>query len=728
MNFLSGTKASIILLGIMAFVLGAATLVESFAGSGVASVIYHNPVTVILWFLLVTNWLLIWRRLLKSKKIPLGSTVLHFAFAVMLTGAFVTMTTEKEGRMHLEAGETKGMILQADGSPSGLPFTVGLDSLVVSRYPGTGNPSGFTSYVTVSVDGSSRKEIVSVNHPLRLKGWRIYQSSYTPETNGSIFSLAHDPWGTSISYLGYALLLLAFIMLTFSSGSRFSHLRKQLSAIGCLALLLLAGSAPAGAAESVNWDRIAVQDSHGRIVTMDSYCRELMRKIHHDEEWNGQSPIETVLSIISDPGTIYYQPFIYQKNKEVAGIIGQDDGKFACLSSLFEAGGYKLADMVEEALSVPSQQRSRLQKDILKLDEKANLLYALFEYRKLPVIPEPGTDGTVWRTLDDDFSAFPMDDMAFVNAVITLILTAPTQDVADNLRKYQVANAGDVLPSPGQMNQEILCNRIKPFKTGAMGYMTCALLLMVFSLILGKGSKMQKSACIVVIVLSSLVFILHSWGIAARWYCSGQPPLSNSYEVTVFLSWCIALISLVLSRRFTAASAFGMFFSGALLLVAGMNNMDPSITPLVPVLQSPWLMFHVAVIIAGYGCFGINFLLSLYGLGTMAFRGSGSDATKRVAVLVEIFAIVGLMLMTIGTFLGAVWAGESWGTYWSWDPKETWALITILAYVICTHARLVPKLNKPEWLFILSIVGMLCVLMTYFGVNYFLVGMHSYAS
>ena len=187
-------------------------------------------------------------------------------------------------------------------------------------------------------------------------------------------------------------------------------------------------------------------------------------------------------------------------------------------------------------------------------------------------------------------------------------------------------------------------------------------------------------------------------------------------------------MSLVLSRRSTAASAFGILFSGALLLVAGMNNVDPAVTPLVPVLQSPWLMFHVAVIMAGYACFGINFMLSIYGLGAIGVCGEDSVPTRRIAILTEIFAMIGLMLMTIGTFLGAVWAGESWGSYWSWDPKETWALVTILVYTICTHSRLVPKLNRPHWLFILSIAGMACVLMTYFGVNYFLVGMHSYAS
>lgn len=729
MKFLSGTKASLIFLGAMALLLGATTFVERYAGSGIASFLYHNPLTIALWGLLLVNWLLIWRRIQPGRKVPLGSTILHLSFAVMLTGAFVTMVTDTEGSMHLEAGDIQGKIIRRDGRTERLPFTVCLDSLKVSRYPGTGNPSGFTSYVTITKDGVSTRETVSVNHPLRVKGWRIYQSSYTPETNGSIFSLAHDPWGTTISYIGYVLLLISFIMLMFSPDSRFSHLRKQLAGLGCAALLLFAASPGADAAESIDWDGLAVQDSRGRIVTMDSFCRELMRKIHHDESWTGMGAIESVLSLMADPYKSFAHPFIYQKNKEVAAAIGQESGRYASLSSLFSPDGdYKLADLIDKALAVPSQQRSRFQKDILKLDEKANLLYALIALRQMPLFPKPDSEGKVWLTVEDDLSALSREDVSFIMRHMEGILTAPSQSTVDAICRYQRDNAGSVLPRAGQVRQEILCNRIKPFKAGAMGYMSCALLLMVCSLLLRRGGKLQNISCIAILTVTAMVSILHTWGIAARWYCSGQPPLSNSYEVTVFMSWCVALMSLVLSRRSTAASAFGILFSGALLLVAGMNNVDPAVTPLVPVLQSPWLMFHVAVIMAGYACFGINFMLSIYGLGTIGVCGEDSVQTRRIAILTEIFAMIGLMLMTIGTFLGAVWAGESWGSYWSWDPKETWALVTILVYTICTHSRLVPKLNRPHWLFILSIAGMACVLMTYFGVNYFLVGMHSYAS
>jgi len=728
MKSFSATGASLVLLSVMSLILASATLAGQHSEAA-ASFLYHNPVTIVLWILMVFDFFRIRSRYPRGAKIPFGSTLLHVSFVVMLTGAFITMTTETEGHLYLERGQSKGMIIRSDGHPVGIPFTVGLDSLVISRYPGTGNPSGFTSYVTIVREGAVQETEVSVNHPLRVSGWRLYQASYDPQKGATVLQVVRDPWGTTVSYIGYFLFFIAFMMLFFSPDSRFSRLRRRLSALGCSAVLFMAGAGSAYAwqkpdADKVSWDEIVAQDAGGRIVTLDTYCRELMRKIHHDEQWGGLSSVESVIRIMSEPESVYDIPFIYQKNSDVAALIGQQEGRLASFSSLLEAdGSYRLARFVEQALSVPSRQRSRFDKDILKLDEKANLLYSVVQGTHLAVFPVRDHHDKKWLSPGDDISYVSVSDSAFIRTVTSVLLTEPSQEAVDVLRQYQLKCCGQALPDEIRISQELLCNRIRPFRTGAMGYMCCAVLLLAASLLLGR----KKFLTWAVFALSVLVLLLHSWGIWARWYCSGQPPLSNSYEVTVFLSWCTALISLILFRRSAASSAFGLLLSGALLLVAGMNSMDPAITPLVPVLQSPWLMFHVAVIMAGYACFGINFLLSVYNLAAMSVCGESSPAVQKTTLLVEIFAIVGLMLMTLGTFLGAVWAGESWGTYWSWDPKETWALITILVYAIATHARMVKRLDTPKWLCIFSIIGLLCVLMTYFGVNWFLTGMHSYA-
>jgi len=730
MGFLSSTRASVALLAVMSLILAAATIVERYAGTSVATAIYHNPLVIILWALLVANWLLIRVSTYRATRIPAGSSLLHFSFAVILTGAFVTMLAEEEGNMRLDSGQTEKTIVRNDGVITALPFSIRLDSLEISRYSGTGNPSGFTSHITVKNGADAKSLTVSVNHPLRLSGWRIYQASYEPGTKASILRLSHDPWGTAISYSGYVLLFLAFLLLTFSPSSRFSRLRRKLSAFGCAAFLLAGGSSLRAAdLSSICWDGVAAMDSRGRIVTLDTYCRELMRKIHHDEEWNGVGAVGSVIGIMSDPGPVYDAPFIFQKNREIATVIGQRDGKFVSFGALLnEDGSYKIADLVSQALSVPPRQRSPFQKDVLKLDEKANLLYSIVGGKSLPVFPVRGDETAMWLSPGDDLSYVAPEDSTFIREVTALVLTEPSQDAVDLITRFQEKCAVSDYPDAGKKRLELLFNRVGPFKTGIPGYLMCSLFLLVISLLVRGSGHRQKAAYAVALCAAALVLLLHTWGIVVRWYCSGQPPLSNAYEVTVFLSWCMALISILLSRRSMPAAALGLMFSGVLLAVAGMNSMDPAITPLVPVLQSPWLMFHVAVIIAGYGCFGINFLLSVYCLGPIAVCGQNSLIVRKTAVLVEMFALAGLMLMTLGTFLGAVWAGESWGSYWSWDPKETWALITVLVYAICTHSRLVPRLNSPKWLCLLSIIGFLCVLMTYFGVNYFLVGMHSYAN
>lgn len=494
---------------------------------------------------------------------------------------------------------------------------------------------------------------------------------------------------------------------------------KRLLLLACALLSFVACSR-----SSASWDSVMAQDSRGRIVPLDTYCREIMRKVHHSECIEGMDPVESVLHIANGGQDVWEEPLIYQKNNVLARMLGQTEGKYISLGALFDKDGtYLLHGQAAESFSVPAKLRSKSQKDVLKLDEKANLMYDLSNGGILPLFPVRNDPQAHWLSPADVLSGTSAEDSAFVADAVSKLMDKPSAETADMIASYQHKSTSLELPDSGRIRLELICNRLKPFKTGAMGYMTCALVL---ALVAAAG-KRRKVLSVCLLAAAAALFAFHTFGIASRWYCSGQVPMSNGYEMVVFLSWFIVLISLFVSRKSLAGSAFGLLLGGALLLVAMMSNMDPAVTPLVPVLQSPWLMFHVAVVIAGYACFGINFMLSVYCLVMIAAKGERAASVHKTASLSEMFATVGLVLMTAGTFLGAVWAAESWGSYWSWDPKETWALITILVYTICTHARLVPKLNRPKWFCILSIIGFACVLMTYFGVNYFLSGMHSYA-
>jgi cytochrome c-type biogenesis protein CcsB len=226
-----------------------------------------------------------------------------------------------------------------------------------------------------------------------------------------------------------------------------------------------------------------------------------------------------------------------------------------------------------------------------------------------------------------------------------------------------------------------------------------------------------------------VAFLFHTAGMGMRWYIAGYAPWSNSYETMVYVSWATVLAGLLFIRRSLITFALAVLFGGVILFVSGLNWMDPQINPLVPVLKSPWLMFHVAVIVAAYGFFGISCLIGLTNLIVLSFGRAKEyihTAIKELTIINEMSLLIGLALMTIGTFLGAVWANESWGRYWGWDPKETWALITMVVYAVVLHLRLVKKWDH-LWLFnMASVVAFSSVLMTYFGVNYFLSGMHSY--
>lgn len=233
-----------------------------------------------------------------------------------------------------------------------------------------------------------------------------------------------------------------------------------------------------------------------------------------------------------------------------------------------------------------------------------------------------------------------------------------------------------------------------------MGYMAVGLLLLIF--VVGqllKPRRWVKTAIIPLVALVVLIFLLHTSGIGIRWYISGRAPWANAYESMIYVAWATALAGLLFIKRSSMTLALAAFFAGIILFVANLNFMDPEITPLVPVLKSYWLMIHVAVITASYGFFGISFLL---GLLTLAFMSAGNPSKvallqphiRELRIINEMSLHIGLYLLTAGIFLGAVWANESWGRYWGWDPKETWALITMVIIAFILHARFLPLLVR----------------------------------
>ncbi|MCK4747045.1 MAG: cytochrome c biogenesis protein CcsA, partial [Bacteroidales bacterium] len=248
-----------------------------------------------------------------------------------------------------------------------------------------------------------------------------------------------------------------------------------------------------------------------------------------------------------------------------------------------------------------------------------------------------------------------------------------------------------------------------------------------------RNRKLTRILFSIGVIHLAAAFMIHTLALAGRWYISGHAPMSNGYESMIFMSWVTILAGLIFVRRSGYAMALTSILAALALMVAGMSNMNPEITNLVPVLKSPWLTIHVTVIMAGYGFLGLASIMGLmnviiYALLTPVNKGRMLDIVDQVTMVNQLTLIVGLYFMTAGTFLGGVWANESWGRYWGWDPKETWALITVLVYAFVTHMHRIPGLRGTFAFNLASFLSYASVMMTYFGVNYFLGGIHSYAS
>lgn len=228
-----------------------------------------------------------------------------------------------------------------------------------------------------------------------------------------------------------------------------------------------------------------------------------------------------------------------------------------------------------------------------------------------------------------------------------------------------------------------------------------------------------------------LSFIALTLCLALRWVASGRVPMGNGYETMLLLAWLVMLVALAVVRRFRIALPFGLLLSGFFLLVSHISSMDPQISHLMPVLNSPLLSLHVSVIMAAFALLSLTFLCAVTALLLRLFRGRNAtglaDQTGRLALLSRLMLYPALALLGIGIFVGAVWANVSWGAYWNWDAKEVWGLITLMVYAVAAHDASLPFLRRPLGYHAFMALAFLTIVMTYFGVNYYLGGMHSYA-
>ncbi|MFZ0491347.1 MAG: cytochrome c biogenesis protein CcsA [Salegentibacter sp.] len=665
-----------------------------------------------------------------------------------------------------------------------LPFALKLDDFIAEKYPGTQKSySSFKSKVEIVEDGKENVPYdIYMNHVLDREGYRFFQSSFQPDEKGTVLSVNHDRWGTRITYLGYYLLYFGLMWILFAKGSRFGNLeemlekvkakKKSLTTILVLLMVSFSGYSQQEPQDHVhietsrkqldsvitanaikqehaaNFGRLVIQDEGGRMKPANTFSSELLRKLSRKDSYNGLSSDQVLVSMLENPMVWYNIPLIYVKpgNDSLRKIAGVDKNqKYLSLTDFFnESGNYKLNPYLEDAYraSVPNQ----FQKDFMETDKKVNLLYRALEGKVLKIFPVPGDENNKWVSYPETSeAAFKGMDSVYVKQILPLYVStlqkarktgdySKADEYLNSIHKFQKKFGGDIMPSKKQIDAEITYNKYNIFKNLFWMYMLAGLTMLVFVIMqIFTDTKIVRTLIKISIAAIIILFILHTLGLAARWYISGHAPWSDAYESMIYVGWATMFFGLAFGRKSTLTMASTAFVTSMILMIAHWNWVDPAIANLQPVLNSYWLMIHVAVIVASYGPFTLGMILGTVSLLLMIMTNKKNKAKmdvsiKEITIIAEMALTVGLVMLTIGNFLGGQWANESWGRYWGWDPKETWALISIMVYAFVIHMRLVPGLRS-RWLFnFMSIVAYSSIMMTYFGVNFYLVGLHSYAS
>ncbi len=656
------------------------------------------------------------------------------------------------------------------------PFQVKLNDFIAEKYPGTEKSySSFESQVTIIDPDKSFDYRIYMNHVLDHKGYRFFQASYDPDEKGTHLSVNHDFWGTWITYIGYTLLYIAMLCILFNKNTRFSDLRKKLNKIhakkAALTIIgLLFGLFSATAQHAHNkptstqidsllvkttvsqehadlFGSIIVQDISGRMKPINTFSSELLRKVSKDDHFRDMDSDQVMLSITQFPQLWYHVPIINLKkgNDSIRSIIGiPSDAKYASLADFFDdKGNYKLVDFLDEAHQ--ASVKNKFQTDFISADEKVNLLYSAISGKILQIFPIPGHENNKWVSyLELNESGLKGMDSIYTKNILPMYTTSllksietkdfkASDELLESIKNFQKKYGSKVIPSEQKVKAETLYNKYDVFKKLFSYYMYISVIM--FIIVIVRIFKDNKTLRILTKVCTGIVialFALHTLGLIARWYVSGHAPWSDAYESMIFVAWATVIFGLIFGRKSSLTTASTAFVASMVLMIAHWNWMDPSIGTLAAVLDSYWLMIHVAVIVGSYGPFTLGMILGIVALFLMIFTTKNNKAKmelnlKEITYINEMAITVGLVMLTIGNFLGGQWANESWGRYWGWDPKETWALISIMVYAFVIHMRFVPAL-RGLWIYnLMSVLAFYSIMMTYFGVNFYLSGLHSYA-
>lgn len=752
-------KKIIFILYILVLVcMAAATIVEKSQGTDYAHAHYYGA----WWFILIWAVLAaLGAFYIIKRKVKCASTLaLHLSFIIILLGALLTHVSAKRGMIHLRIGQPTDTYMAQDEEQGmkeeKLPFSLCLKKFEAKMHDGTNAVADYSSKFTV-IDGDDKSEgEVSMNNIYSHRSYRLYQSSYDEDGKGSVLAINADPYGIPVTYIGYALLFISLVWMLFDPKGGYRKLLKSpLLKKGALmtALILSMGNIQTLHAESATGNlqnAVLPKETaekfgelhilyNDRICPVQTFALDFCKKIYGARSYQGLTAEQVLSGWVFYGNTWVNEPFIKIKSGEMKTAMNLPD--YASLNTFFnrEMGGYTIGQYVQEYYN---GQQDKFHQQAADIDGKIQIIMELREGISLKVLPYTFTKNvkatkdhpfikagtTTWfspvdklpQAVEHQHALYIRNVFSLLNGDVKAGNTSRVNEFFVKMKKYQEISSGNSLPTATQYKAERINNAF-PFATILfMANLTLGFIALFYTIYRMTKKKDIKVLNIALPILLGVSFLALTFGLALRWIISGNVPMSNGYESMLTVAWFVMLISILMQLRIRIVMVFGFLISGFFLLVSHINQMDPAIGQMMPVLNSPLLSIHVSIIMMSYALLSLTFICGIMGI---CLRSHGEE----LQALSRIFLYPALTTMGFGIFIGAIWANVSWGNYWSWDSKETWALITFMIYAVVVHTQSLPVFRKPLVYHIYITLAFLSIAMTYFGVNYFLTGMHSYA-
>ena len=739
------------LLGILLLILTIATILEKIYGTDfVNEYIYSSVPFVILWGVTaITSLLYIIKSKLHRQPVIF---LLHLSLLFILAGAFTTWIYGEQGTMRVRQGEQQTSFTDSKGISHQLPFSITLNQFEIIYYKGTLAPMDFISHIS-EADKDCHRQIqgkVSMNHIFSYQHYRFYQSGYSEDNEGSVFSVSHDPYGIGITYAGYTLLLLSTVFFFFSPQSRFRQLLKSplLHRSLTVILLLFAFSLnsnflkanspspkvlPREVAEHFG-DLYILYNN--RICPLQTFARDFTIKLYGSSSYKGLTPEEVLTGWLFYYDSWKNEPIIRIKSNEARKLL-EIEGNYARLKDYISTiNEYKLEKMMNH---IRSGEQVTDKRGIEEADEKFNIINLVCTGAMMKIFPCRNIAGKTleWysqsaqlpQDMDNDKWVFIRKSMSYVNEMIVMKKYNDACLLLEKIKKYQQKECDGLLPADNKFKAEKIYNQFDYSKSVAMACICIGLICFIYYChCMASQKRTSRKAIIILNILLWIVFTYLSAAICLRGYVSNHLPLSNGFETMQFMAWCTLLLTFLLQRKFAMLLPFGFLLCGLTLMVSMLGESNPQITQLMPVLQSPLLSIHVVVIMIAYSLLAFIMLNGVTAVILHQSQKECKEQIERLQIISQIILYPAIFLLAIGIFIGAVWANVSWGRYWGWDPKEVWALITMLVYALALHPRSLPWFHRTMFFHVFCITAFITVLITYFGVNFLLGGMHSYAN